>query len=273
MENGGYPYQDNKEERMKILKRIMIVFGVIVILTIVVVLVLLQSLKMNGIEEDQTIPLQSDIQKVDNYAEYSTVMYCIRDNLYKKKDYKIITIKEMYDQEETLTLVNYYVKTTTRDIMNEQKEEDYYVNVTLDYEMYNYSIRELTKEEYIEFIEGKKEDIIKEVNTLNKFKPLEPTDEEKCQMLLDDIIDKLINDTQQAYNLLTDKCKQESFPTYQDLKKYVEEKEDFENSINAKKYKIEKEVGNTTYIVIDEYNNQYIFYETTPLNYTVEITK
>jgi len=92
-------------------------------------------------------------------------------------------------------------------------------------------------------------------------------------MLLDNLLEKLSNDTSEVYNLLTENCKQENFKTYSDFQKYIEEKEEYSYQISAIKYKINKEVEYTKYTIVDEYNNQYIFYETSPLCYQVEITK
>lgn len=258
---------------MNILKKIMIIMAIIIILTIVIIFILMQSVRMSEKQADQTIPVQSTIQKVETYDEYVSAMYCVRNNLYQNDDYRIITVKEMYDQEETRSLIHYYIKATTKEITNMEQESEYYVIATLDYENYNYQITEITKEDYEDYIAGKKENTIKTVNTTNKFTPIDATDEQICQILLDDVIGKLSDNIEEVYNLLTKECKQQNFQTYESFQKYVEEKEEVFSQVNAKKYKIDRDVEYTKYTIVDENDNQYIFYETSPLNYTLEIIK
>lgn len=258
---------------MSILKKVMIVVAIIIVLTIVIIFILMQSVKMSEKQADQTIAVQSTIQKVETYDEYVSAMYCVRSNLYKNDDYRMITVKEMYDKEETRSLINYYIKATTKEITSMEQESEYYVIATLDYENYNYQITEITKEEYEEYITGKKENTIKTVNTTNKFTPIDATDEQICQILLEDVIGKLSDNIEEVYNLLTQECKQQNFQTYESFKEYIQEKKEVFSQTDIKKYKIDREIEYTKYTIVDENDNQYIFYETSPLNYTLEMIR
>lgn len=142
----------------------------------------------------------------------------------------------------------------------------------------------LSKLDYIEEIEKNSSNVIE--------KPI-ITNERIAQDYFDYFIFNIRYDIDVAYNLLDEEYKNKRFPTLQDFKEYIENRKDiyeeeelrdyreFESNdeymlyilkrdkLELAGYQIRNKENYTRYICIDNYNNYYIFYAISPLNYTV----
>ena len=80
---------------------------------------------------------------------------------------------------------------------------------------------------------------------------------------------KMIYDTQEAYNMLDGQYQQKRFTSYDSFNSYIKENIQTIETSEIKKYKIKNYDDYTEYLCIDNYNNYYIFKETSAMEYTV----
>lgn len=80
---------------------------------------------------------------------------------------------------------------------------------------------------------------------------------------------KMLYDTQEAYNSLDEQYQQKRFGDYNNFNEYIENNRQKLEKSEIKKYKIETYDNYKEYLCIDNYNNYYIFKETSPMEYTV----
>lgn len=80
---------------------------------------------------------------------------------------------------------------------------------------------------------------------------------------------EMLYNLENAYNLLDEEYKEKRFLNFSDYKQYVENNVEKIKKANLTKYFVKKYNDYTLYTCIDQYNNYYIFIETSVMEYTV----
>ena len=204
-----------------------------------------------------------------------------------------IRIRKIYGQTN-LENEEYYVHCILE--QNGVGEENYFV-IYNDRKNVTYSIAHITREDFVkEVTDENKELELKtiEPNEYNQIITETPSESEIANKYFKDFIGNAVYYTEYTYNILDEKYKEKRFPTLEDFEKYIEDKKDLYSAMVTKKtyddfdnmedyvlyitkkqqlqlqsYQIRYEDDYTRYICMDNYNNYYVFYVTTPLNYTV----
>ena len=156
----------------------------------------------------------------------------------------------------------------------------------------------LIKHKFNELKLGSKVEILNSIEQIekkdgNEIEKQIITNETIAQDYFDLYIFNMRYDTEVAYNMLNKEYKEKRFPTMQDFTKYIENRgeiyeeelnddSEFENideymlyidsqqkKLELAGYQTKYEDDYTRYICVDNYNNYYMFYVTTPLKYTV----
>lgn len=111
---------------------------------------------------------------------------------------------------------------------------------------------------------------VKDKYEYNEFELSNVTDEVIIQRYFIDFKEKMLNDTEEAYKLLTADAKA-IYKSYSEFKYYVDNNREVLNSSHIVKYNVQKGKSTVKYEVIDQYNNQYTFISKAVLVYSVNI--
>lgn len=106
-------------------------------------------------------------------------------------------------------------------------------------------------------------------NDNNEYTVNEITDKIMAQYYLYDYGEIVTHDIKKAYSLLNEKYKEERFKTYEEYEKFIQESKQNYNLLQLKSYSVNEE-GNE-FICKDQYNNTYIFNETSVMKYTLQL--
>lgn len=111
---------------------------------------------------------------------------------------------------------------------------------------------------------------VKDKYGYNEFQLVNVTNEVLIQRYFVDFKNKLLYDSEKAYSLLDSNTKKK-YNTYEDFKDYIDN--NMENIIESSivKFDIRKGKNNTTYILIDQFNNMYTFVSKAVLVYKVNL--
>ena len=223
--------------------------------------------------DDQYIEVQNTTSRVKTHREYSTASYCARQYIFAQYDMKrTLDIKDMYYIENTLSDKNYYIRGIIKDITNtlNKNEKEYYLALNLDYITSMYKIKQISKEEYENLVANKT--TLKIANEKSdKFTVIDPDVGSICETLFSDYQEKLVNEPQLLYNLLTEECKSSKFKQYQTFYEYINENADNIYYSNLLGYTIQRNEEYTKYTLTDSNGNEINIYETEPMQYKVEI--
>lgn len=180
----------------------------------------------------------------------------------KVTDMKYVKVKDNYI---------YYVKgklyQSTFDSV-EVIEDNFEVVVLVDIDTSSYSIYPIDDNDYKDIINGIKK--IKIDNNSNNVVKISSSisKEQMCVVYLSDYIDKLNNDINSAYNVLSNSMK-EKYVSLDNFRLYIN------NNLNrittdADKCSLEKVKNKRIYTVLDKNSNKYVFVETNIMNYKVD---
>lgn len=180
----------------------------------------------------------------------------------KVTDMKYVKVKDNYI---------YYVKgklyQSTFDSV-EVIEDNFEVVVLVDIDTSSYSIYPIDDNDYKDIINGIKKikidnnsnNVVKTSSSISK--------EQMCVVYLSDYIDKLNNDINSAYDVLSNSMK-EKYVSLDNFRLYIN------NNLNrittdADKCSLEKVKNKRIYTVLDKNSNKYVFVETNIMNYKVD---
>ena len=106
---------------------------------------------------------------------------------------------------------------------------------------------------------------------INEIIPVYVDDEGLVKKYYSDFIDLMINDPKSAFALLDDESLMEQFTSYKAFEKYVNELKQTRGFYTAtiRNYSSQVDGGKKLYYVMDSIGNEYIFVETSIMNYTV----
>lgn len=180
----------------------------------------------------------------------------------KVTDMKYVKVKDNYI---------YYVKgklyQSTFDSV-EVIEDNFEVVVLVDIDTSSYSIYPIDDNDYKDIINGIKK--IKIDNNSNNVVKISSSisKEQMCVVYLSDYIDKLNNDINSAYDVLSNSMK-EKYVSLDNFRLYIN------NNLNrittdADKCSLEKVKNKRIYTVLDKNSNKYVFVETNIMNYKVD---
>lgn len=251
---------------------------------------------------------KSNVEKMSIIKEYNTfflIRNCVNDyldyyaNSDKKSSYDILFknyieknnvninnvlenidsySKEAYvniDKIMSVSLKNnkiYYVtgKILQDDVdKTEVIDENFSVIVLIDYDNITYSIIPIKNNDYKKTINGIKKINI-EPKENNKLKGIGLINNDQiCVLYMSDYLNKINNDIESAYNILTTEMKKK-YPSIDSYQNYINNNKSKFTTTADKCSVTEKDDYSRTYYVIDENENEYTFYEDGIMNYTVE---
>lgn len=147
-------------------------------------------------------------------------------------------------------------------------EDNFEVVVLVDIDTSSYSIYPIDDNDYKDIINGIKKikidnnsnNVVKTSSSISK--------EQMCVVYLSDYIDKLNNDINSAYDVLSNSMK-EKYVSLDNFRVYIN------NNLNrittdADKCSLEKVKNKRIYTVLDKNSNKYVFVETNIMNYKVD---
>ena len=265
---------------------------IIIICTLIVGIVLILNRKSNSeklevVNEYNTFFTTSNY--VNNYLNYSSDSSKLYDLLYS--DYvdknnitvdNILTNIKSYPKNSTIKVTEmkyvkvkkdyiYYIKGKIYQNTFDGKElidDNFDVVAVLDFDTLSYAIYPIEDDNYKEVIDKIKKIEI-ENNKYNSIKKSELiTKEQICVIYLSDYIDKIYNDIDLSYKILS-KSMKEKYTTLEEYKNYINNNID-KITTEADKCSLEKINNNRLYTVIDKNKNKYIFNEESIMNYEVD---
>ena len=265
---------------------------IIIICTLIVGIVLILNRKSNSeklevVNEYNTFFTTSNY--VNNYLNYSSDSSKLYDLLYS--DYvdknnitvdNILTNIKSYPKNSTIKVTEmkyvkvkndyiYYIKGKIYQNTFDGKElidDNFDVVAVLDFDTLSYAIYPIEDDNYKEVIDKIKKIEI-ENNKYNSIKKSELiTKEQICVIYLSDYIDKIYNDIDLSYKILS-KSMKEKYTTLEEYKNYINNNID-KITTEADKCSLEKIGNNRLYTVIDKNKNKYIFNEESIMNYEVD---
>lgn len=265
---------------------------IIIICTLIVGIVLILNRKSNSeklevVNEYNTFFTTSGY--VNNYLNYSSDSSKLYDLLYS--DYidknnitvdNILTNIKSYPKNSTIKVTEmkyvkvkndyiYYIKGKIYQNTFDGKElidDNFDVVAVLDFDTLSYAIYPIEDDNYKEVIDKIKKIEI-ENNKYNSIKKSELiTKEQICVIYLSDYIDKIYNDIDLSYKILS-KSMKEKYTTLEEYKNYINNNID-KITTEADKCSLEKIDNNRLYTVIDKNKNKYIFNEESIMNYEVD---
>lgn len=265
---------------------------IIIICTLIVGIVLILNRKSNSeklevVNEYNTFFTTSGY--VNNYLNYSSDSSKLYDLLYS--DYidknnitvdNILTNIKSYPKNSTIKVTEmkyvkvkndyiYYIKGKIYQNTFDGKElidDNFDVVAVLDFDTLSYAIYPIENDNYKEVIDKIKKIEI-ENNKYNSIKKSELiTKEQICVIYLSDYIDKIYNDIDLSYKILS-KSMKEKYTTLEEYKNYINNNID-KITTEADKCSLEKIGNNRLYTVIDKNKNKYIFNEESIMNYEVD---
>lgn len=268
---------------------------VIAVCVICVTLVILLNIKSNSdklepVKEYNTFfPITNYVNTYINYVSNmnNKAVYEMLDKKYivdnKIDENNIFDVIEVYPKDISINTSKmeyvkvdnnyiYYVKGKLIQNNMDKKQEiedNFEIVVITDFDNLSVSIYPIKDKNYKKVIDDIEDINIekKEFNIIVNSKAI--TKEQVCVTYLSDYLDKIVNDFDLAYNILSD-----------DMKELYSSKEEYKNHINnifnnlttiADKCKLDEIDNSRVYTVIDKNNNRYIFTEESIMNYKVEL--
>lgn len=161
------------------------------------------------------------------------------------------------------------LKTEIMDVPPSIKGEEYFL-FNYDIEKSIFSIKPITKSDYLELIDSKN---IKFTNLTekeyNKIDYVNATDENLAFMYFNDFTSLLFTDRESAYSKISDATKQNYFNTYEEFNTYFEDNIEKFQTIKFTKYSVKNGVIH----YVDNYNNKYSFVIKSIMDYEVIFIK
>ena len=182
-----------------------------------------------------------------------------------------INMKVRYDENIIVYLVNVYIENNT----NQSLEEKYYI-VRIDNNNSTFSIEPITKEvSNIDSIMVEESSELIQQNQYNEYAIETISIERLVKIYMDHFISMMIKYPEVVYdNYLDEEYRDKRFPNLEDFVNYVEKNNDEISQLRATKYSIQEgegETEKTEYVLMDQYENTYEFYENGTMEYKVKM--
>lgn len=212
------------------------------------------------------------------YDKYAAENNLTKDNIYENSNFIInshqdVFIDKMLKRQEQNGIYTFYVEGKMREFNNpESVKTSFYLIVVLDTENMTFSIipGDYLEKNKITDINDYKNEIEKiEANDNNFFEDVFMEDETMAAILLGDFQEKILDETEDFYNVLNAEYRKKKFENIEEYKKYVEANKERILDSYVTKYAINEYDGYKEYIIVDQYNNYYVFDVESVMEYTM----
>lgn len=174
----------------------------------------------------------------------------------------MLDMREIIDER----IQTYYIYGTISD------NQSIYLVLYIDEYNATFSIQPL-KEQYNNIDEINVRKTIDEITSTynNQTMYSEVTPQSICTSYLMKYKQNLINNPEQAYNLLDENYRNARFATFENFQEYLEDSAEIIDKITLESYSVNNNNDYTEYICEDVYGNYYIFHATSVFDYTVQL--
>lgn len=198
------------------------------------------------------------IKNLNNFIKTTTV----------EKEIVPCKIVKINTEKKDLSIENYFISAVLFEEANIEKFDKIYAIVNLDIVNGTFSIRPLKEEKELENFKIQNIASIEEKNN-NIYLSEEITDQKIATEYFINYKYLLLTDVELAFNNLNKDYMEKRFGDLQSFKEYVNNNKDIFETMRIEKYEIIRNEDNTEYVCTDQYNNIYIFYEKSTLDYNV----
>ena len=185
--------------------------------------------------------------------------------------YKVIPkgLRVRYDNNNITT---YIVDVYIEDLGTNELNEEYYI-VRTDSNNSTFSIEPVTDSvTSIDDIEVEISNLNIDDKLYNRFSIRNVPIEEIAKTYMSNFINLMVNYTEIAYDDYLDiEYREKRFGSLENFNKYVNNNKEDIRKIEARKYLLNYEDSGKKYVIMDQYNNIYEFYETSNMNYKVRL--
>ena len=268
---------------MENIKKLIIVLIIILMISVILItLILMKKPKMDlqkEIEEfDEGLVFEDNdngFQIVDDANMFFTVNNALSTYLQVESGYNdsypynVIPIDMRVKYGDNIT--TYITQIYLEDINNLNLEEKFYI-VRMDSFNGTFSVEPvLEKTNEIDKITVKDEQQKIEENDYNSYYLETISIERLVKIYMDHFINMTVKHPEIVYNkYLHDEYKLRRFGNVEEFKKYIERNKEEIDNIRATKYLVENEGEQKKYVLMDQYENTYEFYETRTMSYKVK---
>lgn len=318
---------------MKKIKTITVILVIIAIIIFITILILVQRKQIEqpiSQESDVSQDYLKSLGIVDNYNTFFSVEKMLNNYISKIKSKNNEAVYNLLDstyiKEQNITqenVLNYFADIIKYDsssrirkiysneniynavyyidciLENKNENKEFYFILYEDRQSSTYSIEPIEEKKFEENIMNSQKALEEKRIISNDFNSLLhkiPTEEERVERYLRDILENMLYYPEYAYDMLETNYKNKCFPTLQEFKEYIENKREefssydltnlkqfgeFNNmeeyllylsqskNLKLEEYQIRELEDGNRYICIDNFGNYFIFYASDPLNYKV----
>ncbi len=209
---------------------------------------------------DKTYVMENNINE-NNFYEYIPLM---------NYGYKVIPIelRVRYEADGTIYIASVYIE----NMEVNQLEKKYYI-IRIDQDNFTFSIEPVKGNiESIDDIQVVDTNLKIENHIYNKFSIKTISTEELIRKYMSYFMNILINHTEIAYeNYLDDEYKKKRFGELGELMEFVNNNKEELNEIVPSQYLVEFDDNSKKYVILDQFQNTYEFYETETMVYKVRL--
>ncbi len=209
---------------------------------------------------DQTYVMENNIN-VNNFDEYIQLM---------NYGYNVIPteLRVRYDDSNTVYISSIYIE----NMQTNQLEKRYYI-IRIDQNNFTFSIEPVEDNvNSIEDIQVEESNGEIENHIYNKFSIETISTEELIREYMSNFMHMLVNHTDIAYeNYLDEEYEKERFGELDNLIDFVNKNKEELNGVEPSQYLVEFEDNEKKYVILDQYQNTYEFYETATMSYKVRL--
>lgn len=198
------------------------------------------------------------IKNLNNFIKTATV----------EKEIVPCKIVKINTEKEDLSIENYFISAVLFEEANIEKFDKIYAIVNLDIVNGTFSIRPLKEEKELENFKIQNIASIEEKNN-NIYLSEEITDQKIATEYFTNYKYLLLTDVELAFNNLNKDYMEKRFGDLQSFKEYVNNNKEILKGMTIEKYQVINNEDNTEYVCTDQYNNIFIFYEKSTLDYNV----
>lgn len=223
-----------------------------------------QGLTQNGIlEKVQKIQNEQPIVKIDQIQmqdDFVFPIFLIKGMIYD--------VPYQASAEDEFMMDIDYRKVDEKTVI----KSEIYLIMRVDLNNQTYSIEEISQNRYQNIIDQKETIEKKEIdkNSSNAFSGYKNvTDEEICELLIQDYEKDTLLNQDRAYEHLNQDYAKKRFTSKEEYKNYVTSQKNKSGILKLNQYKVTKTQEYTQYMCLDRIGNYYIFRVTSPTDYTV----
>ena len=238
------------------------------------------NIYQNGLENSNFSNIKTEDERKDaiislldkEFISYNSIN---KNNLYNyvktgTTEQKFTALKMNILPSDIINIEVYLVYGKIENIENEETQNNYFL-VKIDRNNMTFSIYPLDKNKYsnINDIKTNIKEILK--NDYNTFDYLEISDAKMATKYFNDYKDKMLNDYEEAYDLLDNEYKLKRFESISNFKEYRDENIEEIKKTEIKSFLVNYYTDYNEYVCKDQYENLYIFKEKAVMDYTLKL--